>query len=87
MPCEFSVVLPAYREAEALKKLLPVLVPAVNELSDSWEIIAADSMEPLDDTASVCAAHGVRHIHRNGGNPYGMLCARASGVRLEEEYC
>lgn len=70
-PCELSIVMPAYREADALRQLLPSLVPAVNALSALTEIIVADSLEPLDDTASVCANHGVRHIHRTGGNSYG----------------
>jgi dolichol-phosphate mannosyltransferase len=63
--------MPAYREAEALRKLLPLLVPAVKALSERSEIIVADSMEPLDDTAAVCNEHGVRHIRRTGGNAYG----------------
>jgi dolichol-phosphate mannosyltransferase len=69
--CELSVVMPAYREADALRQLLPLLVPAVNALSERSEIIVADSLEPLDDTASVCAEYGVRHMHRTGGNAYG----------------
>jgi len=63
--------MPAYREANALRQLLPLLVPAVRALSPRFEIIVADSMEPLDDTAAVCAEYGVRHIFRTGGNAYG----------------
>ena len=69
--CELSVVMPAYREAESLRSLLPVLVPAVAALTPSCEIIVADSLTPLDDTAEVCAAHGVTCIARTGGNLYG----------------
>lgn len=69
--CELSVVMPAYREANSLRQLLPTLVPAVKALSENSEIIVADSIEPLDDTAEVCAMHGVRHILRTGGNAYG----------------
>ncbi len=63
--------MPAYREAESLRTLLPVLVPAVIALSSSSEIIVADSLTPLDDTAEVCAANGVTCIPRTGGNLYG----------------
>jgi dolichol-phosphate mannosyltransferase len=63
--------MPAYREAGALRQLLPVLLPAVHALSQNSEIIVSDSMEPLDDTAAVCAQFGVRHIYRTGGNAYG----------------
>jgi len=68
---ELSVVMPAYREADALRKLLPALVLALEGLTDRAEIIVADSMEPLDDTAQVCATNGVRHVSRTGGNAYG----------------
>ena len=71
MDCELSVVMPAYREAESLRTLLPVLVPAVAALTASNEIIVADAMTPVDDTAEVCAASGVTCIARTGGNLYG----------------
>jgi dolichol-phosphate mannosyltransferase len=51
--------------------LLPKLVPAVAALSPNCEVIVADSMTPLDDTADVCVAHGVRCVPRRGGNTYG----------------
>ena len=63
--------MPAYREADSLRTLLPALVPAVAALSPSYEIIVADSMTPLDDTAEVCAANGVTCVPRTGGNLYG----------------
>lgn len=70
-PFELSIVMPAYREAESLKTLLPRLQVAVKKLCSSFEIIVADSMEPLDDTAEVCAKNGVVHLPRFGGNLYG----------------
>lgn len=63
--------MPAYREADALRKLLPSLSRNLALLDIDYEIIVADSMEPLDETAAVCAEFGVRHIHRVGGNAYG----------------
>ncbi|MDP9039441.1 MAG: glycosyltransferase [Acidobacteriota bacterium] len=79
---ELSVVMPAYREADSLRTLLPVLVPAVRALAPEFEIIVADSLEPLDDTAAVCAAHGVKHFHRTGGNTYGD--AVRTGIRASQ---
>jgi dolichol-phosphate mannosyltransferase len=70
-PCELSVVLPAYREADSLRMLLPRLVPLVTAASPASEIIVSDSMEPLDDTEAVCAENGVVYIRRSGGNSYG----------------
>lgn len=63
--------MPAYREADALRQLLPALIPAVKALSKRSEIIVADSVDPLDDTGLVCADYGVCHVHRTGGNAYG----------------
>jgi dolichol-phosphate mannosyltransferase len=70
-PCELSIVMPAYREAESLKTLLPVLAIASRTLTPNVEIIVSDARLPLDDTAAVCAAHGVKHLHRTGGDTYG----------------
>ncbi len=71
--------MPAYREADALRQLLPALVPAVRALSERFEIIVADSTEALDDTKAVCDEFGVNHIYRTGGNAYGD--AVRTGIR------
>ncbi len=68
---ELSVVMPAYREADSLRVLLPKLISAIAALTSSAEIIVADSMTPLDDTAAVCLANGVLHLPRTGGENYG----------------
>jgi dolichol-phosphate mannosyltransferase len=70
-PCELSVVLPAYREADSLRILLPKLVPIVGAVSADSEIIVSDAMDPLDDTEAVCVQNDVIHIRRSGGNSYG----------------
>lgn len=70
---DLSVVIPSYREAEALALLLPVLEPEIAALAPESEILIVDSMEPLDDTQQVCERIGgrVRHLRRRGGNYYG----------------
>jgi dolichol-phosphate mannosyltransferase len=68
---ELTIVLPAYREAESLATLLPVLKAKAAELTSNFEILVIDTEQPMDQTAEVCAAAGVRHIHRRGGNNYG----------------
>lgn len=70
-PVELSIVMPAYREADALRTLLPALVPIAQQLSTEVEIIVSDAMHPVDDTAAVCAANGVIHRPRTGGESYG----------------
>lgn len=69
--CELSVVMPAYREAESLRNLLPKLVSAIQALSASTEIIVVDSLSPLDDTQQICEANGVHYHPRTGGEDYG----------------
>jgi dolichol-phosphate mannosyltransferase len=90
---ELTVMIPAYLEAENLRLMLPKIVSAAGELTPSFEVLIVDTQEPLDDTAAICEANGVRHIHRHGGNYYGdairtgiaeargtyMLCMDADG--------
>ena len=37
----------------------------------AFEIIVVDTQEAMDQSGEVCAQHGVRYIHRRGGNRYG----------------
>ncbi len=71
MSLELSIVLPAYREAAALLKLLPVLKAQAAGLTAAHEILVIDAQEPVDETADVCQANGVRHVQRRYGNLYG----------------
>jgi dolichol-phosphate mannosyltransferase len=71
MSLELSIVLPAYKEAEALTKLLPALKSRAAELTGAYEILVIDSQQPVDDTAAVCRTNGVRHLFRRYGNLYG----------------
>lgn len=80
--CELSVVLPAYREADALRRLLPRLTGALTRLAVEGEIVVVDAIEPMDDTADVCSQFGGRHIRRTGGNTYGD--AVRSGIRAAQ---
>lgn len=71
MNLELSIVLPAYKEADALRSLLPVLKTAAANLTASHEIVVVDAREPVDDTPAVCRTHQVRHLHRRHGDLYG----------------
>jgi len=66
-----SIVLPAYNEARNLEMLLPRLRETLGMLCVMWEIIVIDTVHPLDDTREICAAEGVRHVRRRGGDNYG----------------
>jgi len=68
---DLTIALPAYREADSLRTVLPALLSELQVNGIEAEILVIDSPTPLDDTASVCDAVGVRHIARFGGERYG----------------
>ena len=68
---DLSITIAAYREAENLAAMLPTIKAAAAALTPRHEILIVDSEEPMDATAAICAANGVRHVYRSGGNSYG----------------
>lgn len=66
-----SVVLPAYQEAENLVSILPELHKVLRTLDVPYEILVIDTIEPLDNTSSVCKEYCATYIPREGGNLYG----------------
>ena len=83
-PVELTITIAAYREAENLTLMLPSIKAAAAALTPNFEILIADTEQPMDDTAAICAANGVRHVFRSGGNSYGdatrTLIAQARGT-------
>jgi dolichol-phosphate mannosyltransferase len=69
--CELTILLPSYREAEALKQLLPRLKTSVGRLTADYDILVIDAIAPVDATQRICAGCSVRHMFRSGGNNYG----------------
>lgn len=70
-PPELTVMIPAYREADSLRDLLPKIMAAAGALTPNYEVLIVDTQERMDDTEEVCAAAGARHLPRSGGNQYG----------------
>jgi dolichol-phosphate mannosyltransferase len=68
---DLTIMLPAYLEGETLRDLLPTIKAAAATLTPDFEVIVIDTQAPTDDTPSVCAENGVRHLARSGGNQYG----------------
>lgn len=65
-----SVALPAYKEAENLKVMLPKLKRVLADVPH--EIIVIDTQRPMDDTKNICMQCGdIKYIHRKGGERYG----------------
>lgn len=75
---DLSVVIPAYREADALRLLLPKLNASLAALPVRSEVLVIDTEGSLDDTKAVCQEFGARHVAREGGNVYG--CAIHTGI-------
>ncbi|MFZ5585754.1 MAG: glycosyltransferase [Thermodesulfobacteriota bacterium] len=80
---ELSVILPAYREEENLRVLLPRLKQVLAGLDGGGEVLVVDTMTAMDLTPDVCAQEGVAYLNRAGGNSYGDAVrtgiARAAG--------
>jgi dolichol-phosphate mannosyltransferase len=76
---DLSLILPAYAEADNLRRLLPELIEVLNELAPVFEVLVVDAVEPLDDTPAICQTYGVRRIPRQGGDEYGH--AIRTGIR------
>ena len=68
---ELSIVLPAYKEADNLKKILPEIHSQVKKLNINYEILVIDTIENMDDTKNVCNLNNATYMHRENGNLYG----------------
>ncbi len=64
-----SIVLPAYKEEENLKVLLPRLNASLSGMD--YEIIVVDSQQPKDRTDMVCMKNHCIYAPRTGGENYG----------------
>ncbi len=66
-----SIMIPSYSEAENLASLLPELGGIARELTEQFEIIVIDTMEPTDNTEEVCKQFEVRCVRREISDNYG----------------
>lgn len=80
-----SVVLPAYKEAENLKVLLPKICAALEQLKEPWEVLVVDTRQPTDDTKKVCEENGVTYVPRENGDFYGDAI-RTGIAKAQQEY-
>ncbi len=66
-----SVVLPSYKEAENLEKLLPRLNTVLSKTKLPYEILVLDTKEAFDNTKDVCKVYNANYMPRYGGDLYG----------------
>ena len=76
---EVTLVIPAYREEENLRLLLPRVLEVLRATGRSHEVLVVDTVAPTDATAEVCAAAGARCVARSPTNVYGD--AVRTGIR------
>lgn len=68
---DLTVAVPAYREEENLRLLLPRLVEFLRRSGRTFEVLVVDTAAPLDSTAEVCRVAGARCVSRGPTNVYG----------------
>lgn len=66
-----SLIIPAYREEENLRLLLPRVRAALTGFGAPFEIIVVDTVAPFDLTRKVCEEAGARSVPRGPTNSYG----------------
>ncbi len=82
---DLSIILPAYKEAENLKILLPKINSVIKGLGLNGEVLIVDSKKPLDHTPQVCRDNKVRHVPRLGDDTYGSA-VRTGIARSKGKY-
>ena len=70
-PVDLSVIIPAYREADNLRLLLPRLIKVLDGMGLQHEVLVVDTNPTKDETPEVCREWPVRRIPRVGGDCYG----------------
>lgn len=68
---DLSVVLPAYKEEENLRVLLPRLLKTLKSMDLSYEVLVIDTINPIDMTKEVCKINQVRYLNRGVDNYFG----------------
>jgi dolichol-phosphate mannosyltransferase len=67
---ELSLIIPAYKEAENLKIILPRINAVLRSLNINSEVLVVDTREPMDDARAVCEANQTAYYNREGANNY-----------------
>ncbi len=85
---KLTVAIPAYKEAENLKVILPRLISVLGRLVSSYEILIIDTLMPMDNTQRVCSAFAdtVRYFPREGKYNYYGDAVRTAIAKARGEY-
>ena len=66
-----SIVIPAYKEADNLKILLPRINQVAASLNVSYEVLVVDTNIKMDHAEEICNSNTVFYRNREGSNSYG----------------
>ena len=67
---DVSVIIPAYKEAENLKEILPKLSEIMRNSGYSYEILVIDTIETTDNTEEICLQNNAVYIKREDDDKY-----------------
>ena len=68
---DLSIIIPAFREEENLRVIIPRISQTIVEMGISAEILVVDTMIAMDNTRQVCIENQVNYVSRVGGDSYG----------------
>ena len=66
-----SIVIPAYKEGENLRLILPRINKVVGKMGIVSEVLVVDTLNKEDDTEIVCRDNSVTYYNRERSNSYG----------------
>ncbi len=74
-----SLVIPAYREEENLRFLLPQIHNVLKETGQTYEVLVIDTCQPMDHTEELCREQNAFCIRCKDNDSYGN--ATRTGIR------
>ena len=68
---DLSIIIPAYKEYECLKKILPELELNLKKIKLSFELIIIDSIQFSKETSNLCRKYKALYFNRSFDDSYG----------------
>ena len=78
-----SIIIPAYREADNLRTLLPELKQILSSLPANYDITVIDAQQSADGTKAICEKNGIGYSVQSGKG-YGDAIRRGIGLSSRE---
>jgi dolichol-phosphate mannosyltransferase len=75
-----SIIIPSYREGDNLEIIIPKIIKILKEITNNYEILIIDTLNPLDNTKEIADKYKVKYINREKDNTYGS--AIKTGIKF-----